>query len=176
MGCVVRTRESDTAAWGAESSARAELWSFALEYATEPDDWVLVCDADMVLHGDPRPLCQSTEVNAWAWPLFDLWSETEFRADGFWQGHLFPRVWLLRPHSQAPDYHAIWPDKALHVGHFPCNMGLLIGIAPPDLYWLHYSYATPAHRVEKARQYLAQSHTLSDHERQHAESILDEPG
>jgi hypothetical protein len=173
MGCVVRTRGSEAVAWGAESFARSELWAFACAYATEPDDWVLICDADMLLHGDPRPLCESEAVTAWAWPLYDLWSETEYRSDGFWQGHLVPRVWLLRPNTQPPDYAPIWPDKALHCGHFPCNMGLLIANAPPDVYWLHYSYARPEHREEKARQYLANAHVLSEFERQHAASILD---
>lgn len=176
MGCVVRTRESTVAAWGAESSARAELWSLACEYATEPDDWVLICDSDMVLHGDPQPLCDSTEVNAWAWPLYDLWdSETTYREDGFWQGHLHPRVWMLAPNRVPDGWVADWGDRGIHAGHFPPNLPLIAGMAPINLYWLHYSWLKADDRARKSAQYASVSHQLSDFERAHAASILTDP-
>ena len=55
LNCQVRIRGSLTGeAWGKEALARAELWDWAAEEAG--DGWVLICDADMLLHGDPRPL------------------------------------------------------------------------------------------------------------------------
>jgi glycosyltransferase involved in cell wall biosynthesis len=173
MGCVVRTRSGELA-WGKESSARAELWSFACEYATDPDDWVLIADADMVLHGDPRPLCESDETNAWAWVLYDCWdSEDWYREDGFWQGHHHPRVWLLAPNRVPEGWVADWSDRGIHVGHFPANFPLIAGIAPATVYWAHYSFLTATNRALKAAQYASVAHQLSPAERAHAASILD---
>lgn len=172
-GAIVRVREElDSRMWGNESSARKELWDFALEYATEPDDWVLICDSDMELHGDPRPLCESTEVNAWAWPLFDIWdSDTTYRSDEFWCGHTVPRVWLVRPNSQGAGYIPHWGHRGLHSGHLPANFGCLAGVAPPEVYWLHWGWMQDKHRKAKHEQYLSKKHLLTPAEIAHAESI-----
>jgi hypothetical protein len=172
-GAITQRRKSTTAAWGNEAPARAELWQMVTEYATEPGDWCLVADADMILHGDPRPLMLSRECNAWAWPLLDMWSETEYRTGGHWVGHLHPRMWMVRVRSQPPDFTPQWPARGLHCGHFPANFNALCGVAPPDVYWLHYSYATAEQRKAKYEAYLRNSHLLSPGEIAHARSILD---
>src|SRR5207302_1681197 len=79
--------------WGNESPARAELWERGAKLAK--DGWLLICDADMLLQGDPRPLVASWECNAWAFALVDLWdSERTFRIDGPWAGGpAQPRPW-----------------------------------------------------------------------------------
>src|SRR4051812_33501188 len=70
LGCVVRVREGP-AMWGQESPARSHLWSWGA--AAADGGWLLICDADQILHGDPRPLCYSTSHTAWAWELYDCW-------------------------------------------------------------------------------------------------------
>lgn len=170
LGCRVGIRTGATM-WGAEASARSELWSWGAEVAGERG-WLLIADADQILHGDPRPLLQTTQHNAWAFPLYDLWdSETTYRADGFWQGHLHPRPWLFRPSKMECDP-PIWPDRGLHVGHFPANARLRAGIAG-DLYWSHLAYVKEEHRLQKKARYLAQAHQLTPFEKAHAESIDD---
>lgn len=174
-GCIVRTR-TGRPAWGEESPARKELWDFACEYATEPDDWILVCDADMELRGDVRALCESEAVNCWCFCLYDLWSETHYRSDQFWQGHLHPRPWLFAPNRVPSDWVPAWDTRGLHCGHFPPNMPILAGIAPiASISYLHFAYSTPEYRVLKHAQYLSRADLLSEFERQHAESILDDP-
>ena len=173
MGCVVRTRAAIDRAWGAESSARRELWDFASEYCPDVDSWILICDADQELVGDVRSLCRSEACNSWAFVLFDLWSETEYRTDGPWVGHASPRPWLFAPHRVPPNWTADWSARGLHIGHAPQNFPLITAIAPPDThYWLHYSYMRPEHRQAKYNQYLAHRHLLSPAEVMHAESIL----
>lgn len=158
--------------WGNESPARQQLWDFALEYATEPDDWVLICDADMELRGDVRALCQSTAVNSWCFVLYDLWSETEYREDQYWQGHLNYRPWLFAP-NRIP-FQAEWSDRGLHTGHCPSNFPLSAAFAPiSDHYFLHLAYSTPRLRAEKFAQYMSKQDQLSPFEVQHAASILD---
>ena len=89
LGCQVRTRSVlHEPAWGQETPARVELWDWGVTVARDLDPanaWLLICDADMLLHGDPRPLGLSWDAGAWAWPLADLWDdETRFREDGPW--------------------------------------------------------------------------------------------
>jgi hypothetical protein len=157
--------------WGQEAPARAALWDWAAREAG--DGWVLICDADMILHGDPRPLTQSTQVNAWAWPLYDVWNQERFyRRDTFWRGHLHPRTWMFRPSSMGsvtPE----WPKRGLHCGHAPVNFQYIVGIPDSHYYWIHLAYLSPDHRKAKMEKYLAQAHQLSPFERAHAESVGD---
>ena len=171
-GALVRTRSVlKDAAWGTEAPARAELWDWAVQEAG--DGWVLICDADMILQGDIRALTQSWDVNAWAFILYDLWDETHFRHDGFWQGHLHPRVWMVRPSTFGPEFRPQWPKRGIHTGHIPENAPLQVAVAPPETYhWLHYSYASPEDRTRKAQQYHTVEDQLTEFERAHASSIL----
>jgi hypothetical protein len=156
--------------WGAEAHARAELWERAAALAG--DGWVLICDADMLLEGDPRPLTLSWDVQAWAWPLVDLWdSEHTFRVDGPWgHGPRTPRPWLFRP-SATPEPQ--WPTRGIHCGHAPTNVAGPCGIAPEGIFWKHLAYVSAVHRAAKLAQYLAVQDQLTPFERAHALSVGD---
>lgn len=170
LGCKVYTRDNQTPMWGAEAPARAQLWDLAAQHAG--DGWVLVLDADMILSGDPRPLTASWDVDAWAWPLYDLWdSEETYRVDGAWaHGPVTPRAWMFRPSTLREPAH--WRDSRLHTGHCPANFAGLVGLAPQTA-WLHLSYVKPAHRRAKHTQYLQHRASLTPFEVAHAESIAD---
>src|SRR5256885_4421480 len=101
LGCLVKQR-TQTGAWGNESPARAELWDRAVKLVK--DGWILINDADQLLHGDPGPLCETWEANSWAFVLMDMWDERHYRADGYWQAHLHPRPWLVRPRAVGPRF------------------------------------------------------------------------
>lgn len=175
FGAEVTIRDAHVPrAWGEEASARAELWDLATARCTEKD-WILVADADMVLHGDPRPLMASRDVNAWAWRLYDVWSEKHFRDDQYWQGHNHARVWMVAPKRVPNGWTPSWERTGLHVGHIPPNLPMIAGLPPPDIYWLHLAFSRPDLRQKKAEQYLSKSHLLSEHEIAHAKSILEEP-
>lgn len=158
--------------WGAESPARAELWDLGAKAAG--DGWLLIADADMLLEGDPRPFCLTTQHNAWAFVLYDLWNdERYFRCDGFWQGHTVPRPWMFRPKYLRSDP-PIWPERGIHSGHCPINAELQVGIANPDLLsWNHLAYLRYEDRLLKRQKYLQQGHQLTPFERAHAESVGD---
>lgn len=176
LGAKVRLRKEHTPeAWGNEGAARQELWEYGLEYATEPNDWVLVCDSDMLMQGNVRDLCRTRELNTWSFILFDLWNEQEYRSDQFWRGHLTARPWLFAPRRVPNGWTPTWGRRGLHVGHQPQNWYEveLNGIAPPDEYhWHHLAYLTPAQRAAKHKQYLEKSSLLNEFERAHAESII----
>jgi glycosyltransferase involved in cell wall biosynthesis len=172
FGALVVPRIGDEAAWGHEAPARAALWEHAARRAG-PDGWVLVCDADMLLEGDPRPLTLSWAVSAWAWTLRDCWDdEAMFRVDGAWgAGPVVPRPWLFRPSALTEP--ALWPARGVHCGHAPVNFPASCGIAPASLYWRHLGWLNREHRVRKAAQYAAVAGQLTEFERAHAASILD---
>lgn len=174
LGAVVRTRAIGAlTAWGNESPARAELWDWAA--AEAGDGWVLINDADMILKGDVRGLTKSWDVNSWAFPLLDLWTPDGkyYRQDGFWQGHLNARPWLFAPSRVPEGWRPEWPTRGVHCGHAPSNYPLVCGIAPTDVVWHHWAYASPADRVRKAQRYETVTNQLTEFERRHAESILD---
>lgn len=169
FGCIVHTRAAPPA-WGQEAPARAELWELARKYG----EWTLVFDADMELRGDPRPLTLSWDVGAWAWPLVDMWGPDVFRVDGPWgHGPRTPRPWLFRPSALTEP--PVWPERGIHCGHAPANFLQTVpcGIAPPDVFWLHWGWAQRAHREQKHAAYMSQAAQLTPFELQHAQSILD---
>jgi len=171
MGCLVKQR-SQPGAWGNEAPARAELWDRAAKCAG-PDGWVLFCDADMLLVGDPRPLCRSWDVNAWAFVLYDLWSETEYRSDGFWKAHEHPRPWLVRPGASWAEYSA-FVGRGIHAGHIPPGFPLHPAVAPQDAYhWLHLAYCKKPDRLLKFERYKTVWSQLNEFEQRHAASIID---
>lgn len=172
MGAKVFHREHQPAAWGNEVSARQELWEIARAHARGWDDWVLICDADQLLMGDVRGLCLTRELNAWAMPLFDMWSETEYREDQYWQAHRTPRVWLVAPNRVPTDYVPQWNQRGVHPGHIPINWPAIVGVGPPDVYWLHLGWSKPEHREAKYQQYMRQAHQLGPSELAHVQSIL----
>lgn len=170
---LVKRRPSVGGWWGqSEGPARMELWERGVKLAQ--GGWMLICDADMLLMGDPRPYCESWDLGAWAWPLADCWdSEDAMRIDGPWQyGAITPRPWLFHVGALPTDWSPVWQEKALHVGHFPPNLPLLAGVAP-DLWWKHLAYLSKEHRVKKSAQYLQHADQLTEFERMHAATIAD---
>ena len=157
-------------AWGAESSARAQLFALACERAGV-GNWVFVLDADMIPARDPRPLLEG-DATEWAFGLYDLWSASEYRWDRYWGAHLHPRVWLF----QVPEENDfVWSGRGIHCGHLPANWKQgEVGIAPRDFSILHYGYAFPYLRREKLVRYQSVGDQLSLHEKAHALSIADE--
>ncbi len=159
-GCDVTTADSAGADWWGsarpEAPRRAELWRLAAERAG-PGGWVLVFDADMELVGlrpeDLRKLADPAILtNAWAWVLYDAWNaDTRHRVDGHWQASVHPRVWMVRVPTEP--FEPAWPRQDVHVGHFPANLSMNIGVVPPPAGWRHLAYVRPEDRARKHAQY-----------------------
>lgn len=168
----VELRRELPAAWGNESPARARLWELAAAHA----EWFLVCDADMLLVGDPRPLL-ATDANTVAFRLFDLWDTRHtYRGDGFWQAHDYPRPWLFNPHRVPRGYTPDWPTRGIHCGHSPVNWPASVLVAPAESYaFLHLAYVRPEDRARKLTLYRENYHQMTEFEKAHAESIATKP-
>jgi len=181
LGCRVKKRAANQyPAWGHETPARVELWKWGVEVGRSLDaanSWLLICDADMLLQGDPRSLCLSWEAAAWAWPLADLWdAETTYRVDGPWSiGPNTPRPWLFRVTGWPEGFTPAWSGRGIHSGHHPTNFGQ-VGpclVAPPEVHWRHLGWLLRSHREAKAEQYANVSKHMSEFERAHCATILD---
>ena len=172
-GAITVSRETSTPAWGNESAARQELWDLAVDAAQVCRAWVLFQDADMILSADPRPLTATNALNSWLWPLYDMWSPTEYRADGYWRAHEFARPWMVNPFHVPAGWKPEWSPRGIHCGHLPSNWVMWGAIAPPQYYWKHLAYSSPEAREHKHTQYLSQRDQLTPDELAHARSILD---
>lgn len=151
---------------GNEAEARAFLWQKAVQGA----DWVVHLDADQVVAADFRPHLTGDRV---AFPVFDMWSPTEYRSDRWWK----VRPWwtALRVKNKA-DQPWKWPDRGWHSGHVPQNLDMF---GPPSAIphtcgVLHYGYATPELRERHFDAYMARRDVLTPLELMHARTILDE--
>ena len=171
-GCKVVNPVQTKPAWGNEVAPRKALWQAALESKC---DWLFWLDADMIPAGDPRDL-QARDADAISFRLFDLWDwrALMYRADGRWQAHNNPRIWMIRnPTRQHDDW--IWHDRGIHCGHTPINyVPSRVLLAPLEYSILHYGYAAERDRAAKADQYAGQETQMSPDEILHARSISDE--
>lgn len=169
-GAIVRTRRQGDM-WGKEAPARRELWDWGA--AVAKDGWLLICDADQLLDGDPRPYIETDLLNTWCFHLYDLWdSETSYRADGYWKAHTVPRPWLFCPSRVMEGWVADWSSRGIHTGHCPQNWPMLAGIAT-DLAWHHLAYVDRNRRRRKLEAYQQQFQQMSPFEIAHATSIGD---
>ena len=162
-------------AWGNETKYRQELWDKATE-ACGYDGWLFVLDADFILTFDPHELADLHGMAiAWRFNLYDLWSPTQYRNDQFWSAHNFPRHWMFRP-SQGPLL-SEWSGAGIHCGHAPknfLNSQSGIGLAPSRMSILHLGWLTPEIRYEKYERYTQVWSQLSDFQKKHVESVLDD--
>ncbi len=170
---VIPLGQAGEGMWGNESPARQILWERACEEAG--DGWIYFADADHITYGNLRDLTKSWQYNAWAFPLYDVWTpeRDKYRADGPWCGHLFPRIWMVSPSRVPEGWQPEWSGRGVHSGHLPVNFPVTYGVVPTDTYIAHLGYSTLADRQQRAERYAVVDAQLSDFERHHASTILD---
>jgi hypothetical protein len=133
-----------------EVMLRKQLWNMAIE--TKPD-WILILDADEIFEDRivqimPH-LLRNPTADVYYCRLYDMWNETQYREDKYWQAHTHYRPFLLR--YQA-DYSYIWQETPQHCGRLPVNLGGLRGIQC-HMRVKHWGWARPADRLEKYYRY-----------------------
>jgi len=141
---------NSTAGFHNEIMLRKQLWDMAI--ATKPD-WILILDADEILedgaaHRIPH-LLRNPNADVYHFRLYDIWNETEYREDHYWQAHKHYRPFLLR---YQPDYSYVWQETPQHCGRLPMNLGSLRGINC-ELRVKHWGWARVADRLEKFYRY-----------------------
>lgn len=119
-------------------------------------DWVLHLDADETIN-HPEALrdlvswCMRRDLLAADLPLYEFWSETEYRTDGYWFGSSAPRLFAWLP-GQAKI-----ADKEMGCGSVPTyveearSQGRVM--RQNQMRLLHWGYVNPDDRVAKWQRY-----------------------
>lgn len=145
--CII---ETGTNKFGNEVELRKMLWELAV--STEPD-WIMILDADELFEpkavGGIRKLLSDDSVDVFYFRLYDMWSESSYREDGYWFAHRVYRPFLVR---HRPEFSYKWLEQPLHCGRFPLNIVNLPG-KQSALRVQHFGWARPEDRVAKYFRY-----------------------
>ncbi|KXG74410.1 glycosyltransferase [Thermotalea metallivorans] len=150
---------------------RKQLWD--LTVATRPD-WILCLDADEIFedriidHIDQ--LMNQSSFDYYGFRLYDLWDETHYREDAYWQAHFHYKIFFIR---YQPNYQYTWHETPQHCGRFPNNIHLLNG-CDCHIRLKHYGWANEALRLEKYKRYMTLDPEGKYGDIRQYQSILDE--
>lgn len=139
-----------------ELTLRKYLWERARE-AAGPGGWVLNLDADETLENRAvdqghlwHSLARAKELDADAlgFRLHDMWSETHYREDQWWNAHT--RVWPMCVRVDAGrDYQ--WHERPLHCGRFPANAATRV--LDTGIRLQHWGWSREEDRAQKYERY-----------------------
>lgn len=153
-----------------ESEARRRQWEETVK--TNPD-WVLNLDGDELPEAafwdGVQEMMDDETVDSYSFRLYDMWNETQYREDAFWNAHLSYKTFLMR---YQPEFPYVWPDRARHAGRFAGNAFALQN-RQSSLRIQHLGWSTEKDRLEKYRRYREIDPDAVYGVREQYESILD---
>lgn len=142
--------ENKEAGFHNEVMLRKQLWDLAVATKAE---WILILDADEMFEDaiiDAMPhLLSNPNADVYYFRLYDMWNQTQYREDTYWQAHKIYRPFLVR---SQPGYVHIWQESPLHCGRLPVSIGSLRSITC-QVRLKHWGWARPADRLEKYYRY-----------------------
>jgi len=143
-------KENNKCGFNNEVELRKTLWEMAA--STHPD-WIMILDADEIFEAKAAPgireLVKDDSVDAVYFRLYDMWSESSYREDGYWIAHTIYRPFLVRYY---PGLTYEWQEQPLHCGRFPITIFNLPG-KQSNLRLQHFGWARPEDRVAKYLRY-----------------------
>jgi glycosyltransferase involved in cell wall biosynthesis len=102
-----------------ESALRRRQWEETVK--TNPD-WILNLDADEMLEDcfwrGAQALIDDERYDFYCFRLYDMWDDTHYREDEYWNAHRTYRPFLMR---YQPAFHYLWNESPQHCGRFPNN-------------------------------------------------------
>lgn len=153
-----------------EIMLRKQLWDLAA--ATKPD-WILILDADEIFEDQiiqMMPfLLRNPQADIYHFRLYDMWNETQYREDNYWQAHMYYRPFLVRYQANY-DYN--WQETPQHCGRLPLNLSNLRAI-PCQIRLKHLGWARPSDRLEKYYRYKKLDPNAVYGNKEQYQSILD---
>jgi hypothetical protein len=137
-----------------ELEARQYLWDKTIEDA-QIGDWILCLDADELFVPEHIPFVeylfkglQKYHCNAIGFNLYDMWSDTHYREDYYWQAHL--KFWAMAVKLEKKEYQ--WLNQKLHCGRFPLNSA--DKCIPSYIPIKHMGWSKEEHRIKKYARYM----------------------
>lgn len=157
--------------WLHEGNARQEAYNWVTQDSTE-DDWILSLDADETIN-KPELLpgiVEAAIANDAGWvglPLYEFWTPTQYRTDGFWFGTITSRLYRWQPNGTFRPVH-------MACGSEPNYVMATRGLRQDDVHLLHWGYVRKEDRARKYKAY-TEREGGHGHNNQHVNSIITEP-
>jgi glycosyltransferase involved in cell wall biosynthesis len=135
-----------------ESALRQQQWQETIKYNP---DWILNLDADELPEESfweaVPALLNDPEFDLYGLRLYDMWNETHYREEQYWNAHSIYRPFLLR---YQPAFPYRWQEGLQHCGRFPVNI-FSLKKADITLRIQHLGWMTAADRAAKYQRYQA---------------------
>jgi glycosyltransferase involved in cell wall biosynthesis len=149
-GIPVHIIQNENSMFASEAQLRKKQWSETIK--TNPD-WILNLDADEILEDGfwdhAQELINNKNYDFYSFRLYDMWDETHYREDKFWNAHIDYRPFLMR---YQPEFNYIWNEIPQHCGRFPMNT-FSFPKATSEYRVKHLGWATELDREDKYRRY-----------------------
>ena len=146
--------ENNESLWGQdELLARQKLWNLTIKKANY-GDWIICLDADeLFVEGHLEYIkylfkTLSSGVDSIGFKLHDMWNDTHYRNDQYWQAH--NHYWCMAIKYDAREY--VWHNKKLHCGRFPANGGK--AMLPTQIPIKHMGWSRETDRAKKYIRYM----------------------
>lgn len=138
-----------------EVELRNILWCKCSELCNS-GDFILIQDCDEFLHQDSiehlkeeTNKCIYFNGDAIAWKLYDMWNNSQYRDDLYWNAHNKWWIHMIRYHNNIKY---VWKNTKLHCGRIPINS--YYNAFPSKLQVLHMGYSREDLRREKYNFYM----------------------
>lgn len=142
--------KNKTSMFADEASLRQLQWNETVK--TSPD-WILNLDSDELVEAsfwdDAQTILCDTTLQRCDFRLYDMWNDTQYREDTFWNAHKTGKTFLLRYHA---GYFYQWKQTKQHCGRFPYNIDQLPK-AVTEYRIAHLGWSTAKDRAEKYARY-----------------------
>jgi glycosyltransferase involved in cell wall biosynthesis len=153
-----------------EVELRKKQWSETIK--TNPD-WILNLDADEIIEDgfwdNFENLMNRRDIDFYFFRLYDMWNETHYREDKYWNAHSIYRPFLMR---YQPHFNYTWNETPQHCGRFPIN-ALLFPKATSEFRVKHFGWATKTDRAAKYKRYKLLDADAKYGSREQYDSIMD---
>jgi len=149
-GIPLNIIQNEQSMFADEVELRKKQWNETIK--TNPD-WILNIDADEMFEDsfwdNVQKLMNQKAYDCYCFRLYDMWSETHYREDDYWNAHSIYRSFLLR---YQPQFNYNWKETPQHCGRFPANI-LSLPNATCEIRLKHLGWATEEDRAAKYKRY-----------------------
>lgn len=149
-GIPLHLIQNDHSLFEYEVSLRKKQWDETIK--TNPD-WILNLDADEILEESfwqhAQELINNPNYDFYCFRLYDMWDETHYREDEYWNAHSIYRPYLMR---YQPGFAYKWNEIPQHCGRFPVNTFSFPSFNSESRVQ-HFGWATEEDRMGKKKRY-----------------------